>query len=299
MGNTAQKVAYNVWSDLGKIDAFDEFIATGGSTSTVINGKIADRLDRPEDNYSIDYTAIVIRDAAGAAPEGEMQRISSFNSSTYAHTVDTNFTVAVASGDAIAIANADIPLREMYRAINNALVKMGEIPLVDTSLTTAANQTEYTLPVAMKREDLLRVEYQGFTGDTNDNRWEHIQNFDVIPSAPGVAGTLIIPQMVEGRTLKLTYMGTHPVITTFSSEISEYLHPSVVIAAVKKSVLGWYNASIGGGDSYWLQKENEAAQDFEQELRRHPLWMPKKTPKYYEVTSSSGKYKDPLVGTHG
>lgn len=291
MAETAAKVAYKVWHDLGKIDTFEEFIATGGSTTTVVNGKISDRQDRPEDNYSIDYTAIVVRDAGGAsaAPEGEMQRINAFNSSSYTHTLDTALTTAVASGDFIAIANADIPLREMYRIINRALVNMGEIPLIDTSLTTATQQTEYDLPVALKREDLLRVEVQGYIGDSNNNMWVHVPSFDVIPSAPGTIGTLVIPQYVSNRTIRLTYRGVHPVLSGPTSTISEYIHPSVITAACVKQALRWMNANTGGGDNYWLQRENEAAQDFEDALKRHPIWEPRHTPKYYSAHNTSTK----------
>lgn len=279
---TAADVAYKVWGNLGKIEAFEEFIATGGSTTTVINGKIADRQDRPEDNYSIDYTAIVVRDAGGAnaAPEGEMQRINAFTSGSYTHTVDTAFSAAVASGDKVAIVNSDIPLHEMYRAINNALAKIGEIPLVDSSLTSAAQQTEYALPVALKKEDLLRVEYQGETNDANDNRWIHIQKYDVIPAAPGSTGLLILPQLPSSRTIRITYIGVHPTITAATSTISEYIHPSILYAAVKKEVLAWFNGTTSGGENYWLQKENEAAQELEMNLSKHPIWMPKHTPKY-------------------
>lgn len=282
---TAADIAYRVWGDLGKIDALEEFTATGGSTTTVVNGNVADRQDRPDDNYSVDFTAIVVRDAGGAsaAPEGEMQRVESYASGTYTHTVDTAFTVAPASGDIVAIANADIPLREMYRAINNALVKIGEIPLVNSTLTSASNQTEYTLPVALKREDLIRVDYQGFTGDSDDNQWEPISNWDVIPASPGSTGLLILPQLISGRTIRIVYMGVHPTLSTYSSVISEYIHPSILIPAVTKECLRWYNASTGGKSNYWLQKENEAAQDLEIALRKHPIWMPNYTPRYHRI----------------
>jgi len=221
MPNTAAKVAYNVLQDLGKIDVTEEFLATGGTTTTIVNGKLADRQDRPDDNYAIDATAIVVRDAGGAsaAPEGEMQRIDLYTSSSYTYRVDTAFTVAPASGDTVAIANADIPLREMYRLINRALTNIGETAVTDSSLTTAANQTEYTLPVALKREDLIRVEYQGITGDSDDNNWIHISKWDVSASAPGSTALLTIPQVVSGRTLKITYIGSHPTITTYSSSL--------------------------------------------------------------------------------
>lgn len=283
MATTAANIAYRVWQDLGKIEAFEEFVATGGSTTTVVNGKIADRQDRPEDNYSIDFTAIVVRDAGGAsaAPEGEMQRISAYVSGTYTHTVDTAFTVAPASGDYIAIANADIPLREMYRAINNALVKIGEIPQVDTSLTSAAQQTEYALPVALKRENLLFVEFQGITNDANDNRYIPIYDYRIIPGAPGSTGLLVLPQLISGRTIRLTYRAVHPVVSTFSSYISEYIHPAVLIPAVAKECLRWWNGVNGGGNQYWLQKENEAANELELMLRKYPIWKPETNPHYW------------------
>lgn len=294
---TAANIAYRVWQDLGKIEPLEEFVATGGSTTTVVNGKIADRQDRPEDNYSIDFTAVIVRDAGGAsaAPEGEMQRISSYVSGTYTHTVDTAFTVAPASGDYVAIANSDIPLREMYRAINNALVKVGEIPLTDTSLTTSSNKTEYTLPVALKREDLLRVEYQANTGDSDDNDWTHIGDYDVLPAAPGSTALLRIPQIVSGRTIRLTYMGVHPTVSTYSSYISEYIHPAVLIPAVTKEILRWWNAVNGGGNQYWLQKENEAANELEQMLRKHSIWKPKKTPRYFEHNWGESLHYDPQL----
>ena len=282
MTNTAAGIAYRVWGDLGKIDALEEFEATGGSTTTVVNGKIAERQDRPEDNYSIDFTAIVVRDAGGAnaAPEGEMRRISSYASGTYTHTVDTAFSVAVASGDTVAIANSDIPMREMYRAINNALRKMGDIPQVNSSLTSNAAQTEYTLPVALKRDDLIRVEYQGWTGDSDDNNWLHIPKWDVLPSAPGSTATLIIPQIPSGRTIRIVYRATHPTLSASTDVVSEYIHPSLIIPAVTKEVLRWYNGSTGGGESYWLQRENEAAAELEDAKRKYPVWSPKVSPKY-------------------
>lgn len=293
---TAMDIAYKVWQDLGKIDSTEEFIATGGSTTTVVNGKIADRQDRAEDNYSIDGTVMVVRDAGGAsaAPQGEMQRISLYASSTYTHTVDTAFTAAVASGDSIAIANADIPLREMYRAINNFLFKFGEIPLSDTSLTSVSHQTEYTLPVALKRQDLLRVDYQGITDDANDNDWIPIYKYDVIPSLPGSTATLILPQIVSSRTIRILYMGVHPAITTFSSTISEYIHPAVVVAGVTKQVLRWYNGNSGGGENYWLQRENEAAEEYEMLSAKYPLEMPISNPKYFSYDFRGKNYRPEL-----
>jgi hypothetical protein len=68
-----------------------------------------------------------------------------------------------------------------------------------------------------------------------------------------------------------------------------------MIAAVTKEVLRWWNAVNGGGNQYWLQKENEAANDMELALRKHPIWRPKKTPKYFEYPWGEDIHYDPQL----
>src|SRR5512140_408947 len=122
-------LAHAVWRELGKIAALDTFDATGGSTTTVVNNVWQYREEQPDDNYSIDFTAIVLRDAAGAnaAPENELSRVSAYDSATWTHTVGT-LTTAVGAGDRIALANSDITLPEMYEAANRALMDIGDLP---------------------------------------------------------------------------------------------------------------------------------------------------------------------------
>src|ERR1043165_2049086 len=161
--------------------------ATGGSTTTIVDTKLLEYLSESnEDDYFNNWTAIIVKDAggAGAAPEGEFNRISDFVASTETITVPDAFTAAVASGDTYMYVSPDFPLYDMLEVVNDALVSLGNIVAVDTSLTTANNQTEYTLPVALKGNRLLNVEMQGITTDSNDNRYYPIPNWQLVPSAP-------------------------------------------------------------------------------------------------------------------
>ena len=273
-------LAQAVWSDLGKVLPFHQFLASGGSTTTITNDDWTAREDGPEDNYCIDWTAVVVRDAAGAsaAPEGELARITAYVASTTTYTIDA-VSAAVASGDEILIANSDIPLREMYRICNRALTELGDIALVDTSGTTAASKTEYSLAVALKSGSPIKVEYQARTGDSDDNRWQVIPDASIEPAAPGSTGILRIPQLPAGRTIRIVYNGVHPTLTAYSSVISESIHPKLAIAAATAHALQWINGTQSGGTSYSVQRENKAWQDLEIAKAQHPIWKLTSLPK--------------------
>lgn len=284
MAFTFSNMAAAIWSDLGKVAALENFLATSGSSATQIeNTLIGTRDNQPEDDYARDFTAIVVRDAGGAAaaPEGQLQRISAYDSATYKYTVDTAFTVAVATGDEILIANSDIPLREMYRICNRALTEIGDISLVDTSLTTTADQA-YTLPVALKREALRKVEYEDLT---NSNLWYTISNWKYAPAVGGTGGTLYLPVLVSGLTIKLTYQGVHPTLTAYNSTVYEPIHPELAIAAGVKHAMRFILNANGGGSDFDKQRYNEASVAYEAAKAAHPIYQQARAPKYF-VTSS-------------
>jgi len=282
----AWQIARDVWADLGMIAPLEEFLATGGNTTTIVNAKWGDRPSAPTDDYALDYTAIVVRDADGAsaAPEGQMQRVSLYNSETYTYTVDTAFTAGVASGDLVALANAFIPLREMMRAMNRGLQDIGYIENVDATLTATTDTYEYTLPVELKREEIRRLEW-----DNGTYKEPISSNFDVRLSAPGSTGVLIISEPPAG-TLYIRYDGIHPQLTAYNSYVSETINPTLVVAAASAHALEWYNSSKSGNDAYWLQRENKAWQDLENARARYPVTKTQKTSRFFVLGQRSNRY---------
>lgn len=255
-------------------------IATGGSTTTIVDTNLADYLaESNEDNYLDNWTAIVIRDAggSGAAPEGEFNRISDFVASTGTITVPAAWsgTSEVASGDRYMIASPDFPLNDMIEIVNDALVSLGNIPVPNTSLTTADNQTEYTLPVALTGSQLLDLEVQGDTDDANDNQYAQITNHQIVPpTAPGATGTLVIPQLGSGYTIRVTYLGLHPRVQDFDDDISSYIHPELAVAVCVAHALQWYNTIRGGTDKYFLSREDRAWNQYEITKQNYPVVIP-------------------------
>lgn len=233
--------------------------ATGGSTTTIVDTSLVETLgDANEDDYLNNWTAIITRDAGGlgAAPEGEFARITDYDDAgtlTFA-----TITAAVVSGDSYMYASPEFPLYDMIEVINDALVSLGNIEAVDISLTTAADQTEYALPVALKGNQLLNIEIQGILTNANDNRYVPVPNWEIKSAAPGSTGLLVLPQLQDSRTLKITYLGLHPRVNTYADYISEFIHPELAVAVCAAHALQWYNTQTNGNNQYMKQREDRA-----------------------------------------
>ena len=255
-------------------------LATGGSTTTVIDTKLADELaDGNEDDIFNGGTLIVIEDAGGAAgaPEGEFSRVTDYVASTTTLTFSPAVTTAPASGDRVLLVPPDFPLYDMIEQVNDALKYLSKVPRFDTSITTAANQTEYTLPLALKGRQILDVEMQGITTDANDNRWLRLPNWETGFAAAGSTGTLILPQLATGYTIRISYLAEHARVDAFDDTIDEHIDRNLVHAAVFAHALQWKNdrdALSGGTDNASLSLEQKAWSQLDRELIRNGVQMP-------------------------
>jgi len=257
-------------------------LATGGSTTTVIDTKLAEELaDSNEDDIYNGGTVIVIEDAGGAAaaPEGEFSRVTDYVASTQTLTCSPALTTAPASGDRVLIASPDFPLYDMIEVANDALKYISRVPRYDTSITTAANQTEYTLPLAVKGRQILDVEMQGITTDANDNRWQKIPNWLEGFAAAGSTGTFRLVQLASGYTIRITYLAEHARVDAFDDYIDEHFDRNLVHAAVYAHALQWKNdrdALSGGADNATLGLEQKAWSQLDREMIRNRVQLPQR-----------------------
>jgi len=291
MALTLSKVAARAWRELGF--AID-IKATGGSTTTVIDTNT----QYTSDNSLLGGTAVVIRDAGGAsaAPEGEFARISAFVASTKTFTIDT-LTAGVASGDSVLLATPRIKLPQMIQSVNDGLTNLGTISLVDVSLTSAANQTEYALPVALKIKRLLDIQYNTITTDSDNNQWRSIMaQTDYISAAPGSTGLLILPQLPASRTIKIIYEGVHPVLSAFSDKISETIQEELAVAAAIDKVMTWYISKRGDSalGTFAIQRWNDAKQTLQMQKTEKPIYRTKPKTKWFVAGKSSSDELPPV-----
>lgn len=256
-------------------------LATGGSTTTAVDTKLVEELQNSNvDDLYNGGTIIVIEDAAGAAaaPEGQFSRITDYEASSTTVTFSPALT-ALASGDRILITTRDFPLYDVIEQVNDALKDLAKTPRYDTSITTAANQTEYTLPVAVKGGRILKVEMQGITTDANDNRWVPVVGYRENYAVPGTAGTLVLPQFATGYTIRITYIKPHGRVDAYDDPIDEHFDPQLVQAAVMAHVLQWRNDADrvnGGADDNLLALEQKAWSQYDRAKIEHRPEIPPK-----------------------
>ena len=253
---TLSDVMRRVWFEMGDLSIIT---ATGGSATTIVDANTP----YVTDDALLGGTAIVIDTTDGLTPKGKFARISDFVASTKTFTIDT-VTDAIAAGDTIGLAKPKVKAKQMVQAVNDALRDhIGTISLVDTSLTVAAGQTEYALPVTLKMKKLLDVKIQTNISDSDDNQYESIKGATFVePASPGSTGLLIIPQYDAGQKIKILYDGIHPELTAYNSVISETIPEALIVAASLDKALTWLvskrgDSALGG---YLMQKLNDAKQ---------------------------------------
>jgi hypothetical protein len=284
MTYTLFDLTYRVARELGLTQ---EGVATGGATTSLI-----DTVMRTEaDDYWNNGTVWILRDSAGAgaAPEGEYATVSDFVSTTKTLTISA-LTAAIAGGDRYACMTKHVPLHVIIQKINQAIMDLGPVPYADiTSITTALDQTEYTLPVAAKR-DLMQVWIQLIDDDANDNKWIKVPNWKVQEADPGAAPRLIIPQYTAGYDLKLVYLADHPELQVATAVLSEYvplervIYPAVLACfEYRKQRTGWNS---------WDDEIDMYRQKVEAVKVSKPIRRPSRDYRYHYIGGNLMDYDD-------
>lgn len=262
-------LTYAVCSKLGMVR---EGLATGGSTTTIIDTNDRDE----EDTYWVGGTGWILRDAAGAgaAPENEYSVISTFVNSTNTITLRDALTVAPAVGDRYAVGKVRYPLWLLIQKINEAVVGMGEIPATDkATITTANSQTEYSIPIVANRH-LIRVSLQT-NKDTDDYGWIPLHGWGVERTAIGTADLLILAsQPSDGYLLKLEYGEVHDPLYVSTDELSETVHIQRVVTLAAIKCLLHRKQKIGSNDPTLNEQLNMFLNELQMWESKEPIRKP-------------------------
>jgi hypothetical protein len=256
--------------------------ATGGSTTTIVNS--AWQAAGLDDDTFNGGAIVVISTADGLAPVGELSYATAYDEGTTTLTFSPALTAAIESGDRVAFLRPLYPLDDMIEIVNDVLHEIGKIALTpDTSITTVDSQTEYTLPVALRRSRIFRAEYQANTGDADDNDWTEIQ-IDEVPGDAGEASSIRLPQLDAGRTVRLWYIDYHPRVDDFDDYIHESIPEELIVAYVVAYAREWYVGRTQSSDQTDIQLLNKALADLDVMKREHKVYKPVKQNRYLTYT---------------
>lgn len=260
----------DVYAELGQLQVST---ATGGTTTSLIDTKMSGGgSDRDWEEGTL-----LILDADGGAPEGEFAAIAAYQDNTGTFTLAAALSAAPEAEDCYGLVSAVYPVGVMLRLINHGLRTLGDIPLTDdAALTVFSGQSEYPVEASWKRRPPYRVDIQ-VNDDETGARWERIYDWEFIPTAPGEYGRIAFRQSLpDGRALRVWYMGPHTAVKFYNDPIAEVIAPSLAVAACVEQALRWQNSRLSGGDSFLLQRWNDAKRTLEHARLLHPIWRPKR-----------------------
>jgi len=261
-----------------KLGMMNVGIATGGSITSAIVGAKAN--DGDKDNVWRNGVLFVIRSTDGAAPEGQYRRISAYAASSGTFTIDTAVS-DVDTGDIVGWADDTYPFMLLVE-IANQVIKTIKIGLTYTDIVTAANQTEYSLPVTVKRQPPSRVDIQTSNSSPNNNQWEEIYGFEYVPATAGTPAKLILPyQPNAGFSLRVWYDGDHPVLNSYDDIISETIDEELFASMIVAGALEWNNNANSGNDKFLVARENAARDDIYKRRALAPTYSNKRKPKLF------------------
>lgn len=211
---------------------------TGGSTTTIVDSTLPGQYD---DDAFKGALAFIVTSTDGLAPQNEFSVISAYVDSTGTFTVDAAYSAAPQAGDYYAIADPQFTKAPVLRVIGDALRNLGVISLVDTSITTAGDTLEYSLPLALKAFPLDRVEI----GNSLEG-WQELTDWYVIPAAAGSQSTLVFnsqpnfdTESPSNYTLRIWYKDYHPAVSAYSDYISETIPEPRLIHECKLALQEW------------------------------------------------------------
>ena len=226
-----------------ELNALREGTATGGSATTVIDTVYLTH----DDDFWNGGTVWITYDAGGAggSPEGKWGRITDHDNATKKITFTPTVTDAIVATDLYAVADVQFPRDTIVSQINRSLSDMGRVVYTDTTtITTADNQTEYTLPTGLAAGDLKEVWLQTEDSDADDNRWTIVKNWYIQVTATGTAEELIFQyQYASGYAIKLVYVAPHPELSLYTDKLSETVPLNNIVYPAVLNLLRWKKAA--------------------------------------------------------
>ena len=158
------------------------------------------------------------------------------------------------------------PLLVLNGKLEEALAELGDVPTVDTSLTTLTDTLEYNLPVAAKR-DLRQVWLARQTAAPWE--WERQLRVRTEWAATGSVGVLIFPEQPRvGYKIKLVYMAPY---VANSGLISDYVSADWLGLAAAEKLARWRLEGPGADERDLTALLNNLTLRVAQGRRRHPL----------------------------
>lgn len=184
---------------------------------------------------------------------GNSRKVTDFLNSIGMFTFSPALAGAPGTGNTYSVINGDWPKEMLIQFINQALQDMGDVPAIDTSLTTTANTARYALPSGVY--NIKRVEIEENISSAYPYipwlLWREIDGY--------LEFDLQYPE--AGKTIRLTYEAKHATVSSDASIISNYVDLRLLVWSAAVHAWRWRMQRVGGDKPIFLQMMSEAIQN--------------------------------------
>jgi hypothetical protein len=214
----------------------------------------------------------LINQVTGTGNEGDTVVVTDWVNTTSTFSF-ASLTNSVMSGDSYAATTGDWPRDVLRRAINMALQEIGNIDRQDTSLTTVADQQQYTLPTASTSSNaddvhgIKKMEIAASTTSPYDyyrydrSRWYELGAYLFFRPGYEPGST--------GYKIRLTYNIKADELTTDAATLPDIYHPDLVKWTAAVHALRWQHQRKGEDDKVVMRLLQEAMAQKEIMWRRY------------------------------
>lgn len=189
---------------------------------------------------------------------------SSGTSGDIAWTDTIGYTAA--SGVSYSVIEPDWPRDKLYDFINMGLRDMGTVPQYNSTMSTVANQEEYTLPTGVS--NVKRVEI----ATSSTTAFYYTPNFSWIETTEGKLRFLTGCEPAESDyKIRVTYVAPHVKITTDSNTISDYVPIDRLVWEAAVHAWRWKLQTTKGEDNYAATMMSEAILTRDSKRKQWPV----------------------------
>jgi len=207
-------------------------IATGGSTTTLVDGAFPRKVP-PDDAFN--YGVIWFRSGNNS---GKMAAITDWASATGTFTFTTQ-SGACASTNTYSASFSDYPMYVLKRAVNAAISRIGDVPKLDTSLTTVANQMTYDRPAGVYNVKRVEVATRTSSPYNFQPHYWWVERNDDIMFDEG------FQPVTAGYTIRLTYQVPASELTSDTGAVSDYININYLKWEGAAYCLRWKISQVG------------------------------------------------------
>jgi hypothetical protein len=248
------------------VENVHESAATGGNTTTLVDNTLS---------FGAGYFTNGILWVISGNNVGRYAKITGWDNTTKTFTFAA-MPLTMVAGDLYAAAPGDYPFTVLVQSINKALVSLGDLLKVNTTLVGVSDQQDYTLPAGVRQ--IVRVETSQEAAAPFD--WGDHRNYREVYD-----GTTYVLRFDDGHLLeggdkiRIWYRDAHPILDSYDDLINGYVHIERLAWEAATHALRWRLTQLSGDDPFLNGMMNEALAKARTMAQLHPLPMMERAPR--------------------